>query len=139
MSPLEALELVRDKERSNGVRLKNALLLPRHYSRSDLEILQGSDAFYLPAVNVDARIKWTTACLREMYKHFDIDKGDEGANVPIFLVTIADKSHVTTGQPKNINFQAIRRKLGGALQGLSYIGMIEPGYYMMRMAGSKKT
>jgi hypothetical protein len=44
-------------------------------------------------------------------------------------VTIADKYHLTTDQPQQINLTRIKRKLGAGLRGLSYIGMIEPGYY----------
>ena len=54
---------------------------------------------------------------------------EDGPHEPIFLVTIADKSHVTSDQPQHINLQRIKRKLGAGLRGLSYIGMIEPGYY----------
>ncbi len=131
MNLAETLSLVSKKETANGLLLEQALSLRRYRHRSSCEILQASDAFYLPAVNAKARIKWTTACLREMYEHFDIGKDDEGleGQGPIFLVTIADKSHVTNAQAKNINFQAIRRKLSGAMRMLSYIGMIEPGYF----------
>jgi hypothetical protein len=45
------------------------------------------------------------------------------------LVTIADKSHLTTDQPQPINLSRMKRRLGAGLKGLSYIGMIEPGYY----------
>jgi hypothetical protein len=52
----------------------------------------------------------------------------DGPTDPIFLVTIADKSLLTTAQTQQINLSQIRRKLGAGLMGLAYIGMIEPGY-----------
>jgi hypothetical protein len=48
---------------------------------------------------------------------------------PVFLVTIADKSHLITDQPQQIQLSRIKRKIGAGLKGRSYIGMIEPGYY----------
>ena len=130
MNLSETLELVRKKEKANAKLLQSALLLKRHYNRrSDFNMLRGFDAFYLPAVNSKARIKWATAFIEETFKYFDLDENDEGPGEPVFLVTIADKPHVTTDQAANIDFQAIRRKLAGALQGLNYIGMIESGYY----------
>lgn len=52
---------------------------------------------------------------------------DDGPTEPVFLVTLAEKSSLTTA--RHINLQSIKRKLGSGLKGLSYIGMIEPGYY----------
>jgi hypothetical protein len=129
MNLLQTLELVRSKEKENGKLLENALLLKRYYDRKCLSLLSGSESYYMPALNAKARIKWTTTFIREMYQHFDLGKGDEGPSVPVFLVTIADKAHLTTAQFPNGNFQTIRQKLSGALQGLHYVGMIEPGYY----------
>ena len=54
---------------------------------------------------------------------------DNGPVEPVFLVTIADKSHVTSAQQQRIPLGRIKRKIGVGLMGLSYIGMIEPGYY----------
>ena len=69
-------------------------------------------------------------CLSRRYSNsFDIADDEDGPNEPVFLVTIADKSHLTTDQPQQIHLSRIKRKLGAGLKGLSYIGMIEPGYY----------
>jgi hypothetical protein len=93
-------------------------------------VLKPSDAFYLPAVNSKARIKWGRIFIREIFQFFEITADeDDGPNEAMFLVTIADKSHVTSDQPQQINLIRIKRKLGSGLKGLSYIGMIEPGYY----------
>jgi hypothetical protein len=67
--------------------------------------------------------------MREMFNFFRLTDDENGPNKPIFLVTIADKSHVITDQPQQINPVRIKRKLGAGLKGSSYIGMIEPGYY----------
>ena len=117
------------KERESGCSLENALLLKRYREKSNIQILRPADAFYLPAVNAKARIKWGGIFIREIFNFFEVADEDDGPNEPIFLVTIADKSHLTADQPQQINLTRIKRKLGSGLKGLSYIGMIEPGYY----------
>jgi hypothetical protein len=125
----ETLNLLRNKEKESGRLLENALWLKRHRQNSNLEILQGSSVFYLPAVNSKARIKWGGVLIQQLFVFFGIADDDHGPIEPIFLVTLADKSHLTTAQPQPINLTAIKRKLRFALNGLSYVGMIEPGYY----------
>jgi hypothetical protein len=66
--------------------------------------------------------------IREIYKIFGVADDEYVPHESMFFVTLADKSHLTTDQPQ-INLQRIKRKLGSGLKGLSYIGMIEPGYY----------
>ena len=106
-----------------------ALSLKRYREKSNFQILWHSEAFYLPAVNSKARIKWGAVFIQEIFEFFGVADEDDGPHEPIFLVTIADKSHVTSDQPQQINLTRIKRKLGAGLRGLSYIGMIEPGYY----------
>jgi len=67
--------------------------------------------------------------IQNIFNFFGIADDEHGPHDPIFLVTIADKSHVTTEQPQQIQLSLIKRKLGAGLKDLSYIGMIEPGYY----------
>ena len=125
----EILQLLRIKERESGYLLENALSLKRYREKSNFQILRPSEAFYLPAVNSKARIKWGAVFIQEIFQFFGVADEEDGPHEPIFLVTIADKSHVTTDQPQQINVKRIKRKLGAGLRGLSYIGMIEPGYY----------
>jgi hypothetical protein len=125
----ETLKLLHTKERESSYLLKHALSLGRCREKSNIQILRWSDAFYLPAVNSQARIKFGRIFIRHIFEFFQIADDQYGPHVPIFVVTIADKSHVTTDQPQQINLTRIKRKLGGGLKGLSYIGMIEPGYY----------
>jgi hypothetical protein len=136
----QTLYLVSEKEKANGLLLKSALSLKRHRERSNQAILRRSDAFYLPAVNTKARIKWGHVFIQGIYKFLDIADNDDGPQKPVFLVTIADKSHLTTDQRQKIALQRIKRKLGSGLKGLSYIGMIEPGYYntIFDQAGEKQ-
>jgi hypothetical protein len=125
----EMLTLLRAKETETGRLLDNALSLKRYRQKSSLEIPQASSAFYLPAVNSKARIKWGRIFIQQIFEFFGIADDGHGPDEPIFLVTIADKSHLTTNQPQQINLNSIKRKLASGLMGLSYIGMIEPGHY----------
>ena len=130
MTLSETLKLLRIKEKKSGSLLNVALSLKRYRESSYIHILSACDAFYLPAVNSKARIKWGTVFIHEVFKFFGVADDENGPNKPVFLVTIADKSHLTTEQPQQINLSRIKRKLGAGLVGLSYIGLIEPGYYI---------
>jgi hypothetical protein len=125
----ETLELLREKEKQSGSLLKSALSLKRYRKWSNLPVLQGSDVFYLPAVNCKSRIKWGHVFIEEIFNFFNLAEYNDGPIEPVFLVTLAEKSGLTTDQPQPINLSRIKRKLASALKGLSYIGMIEPGYY----------
>jgi len=125
----DTLAILRTKERETGRLLENALSSNRYGHNSNFEILRSADAYYLPAVNRKARIKWGTTFIREIFAFFGTGDYKDGPTDPIFLVTIADESHLTTAQPQPINLSKIKRKIGAGLIGLSYIGMIEPGYY----------
>ena len=103
--------------------------LQRNCVQSNFQIYRNSDAFSLLAVNSKARIKSGTVFIEEMFDFFGIGNDKDGPTYPFFLVTIANQSHLTTDQPQQINLPQIKRKIGAGLLGLSYIGMIEPGYY----------
>jgi hypothetical protein len=129
MNLSETLELLRKKEKQSGSLLNSALSLKRYRKLSDHRLLNGSDVFYLPAVNCKARIKWGHVFIRQIYHFFNLDNGDDGPIEPVFLVTLAEKSGLTTDQASHIHLSHTMRKLAAGLVGLSYIGMIEPGYY----------
>jgi hypothetical protein len=129
MTFTETLKLLRSKEKNSGSLVNLALSLKRYRDNIDIQILRPSDAFYLPAVNSKARIKWGAGFIQETFKLFRVDDDENGPVEPVFLVTIADHSHVTTDQPQQINLPRIKRKIGAGLIDLSYIGMIEPGFY----------
>jgi hypothetical protein len=67
--------------------------------------------------------------IRQIHQFFNLTDDDHGPGQPVFLVTLAEKSSLTTDRSQRINLSCIKRKLGSGLKGLSYIGMIEPGYY----------
>jgi hypothetical protein len=129
MNLSETLELLRMKENETGSLLKHALSLGRNCVDSNFQLLRNSHAFALAAVNSKARIKWGTTFIRQVFDFFKITDDSTGLDQSVFLITIADKSHLTTDQRQQIQLRRIKRKIGAGLMGLSYIGMIEPGYY----------
>jgi hypothetical protein len=129
MNLSETLELLRMKERESGFLFKHALSLKRNRVNSTFQLVRNSDAVALSAINSKARIKLGTAFIREIFDFFGINGSTNGPDEPVLLVTIADKSHLATDHPQQIQLSLIKRKIGAGLIGLSYIGMIEPGYY----------
>jgi hypothetical protein len=97
--------------------------LKRYREKSDIHILRVFDAFYLLAVNSKARIKWEIVFIHEIFQFLRMPNDQNGPDKPVFLVTLVDKSHVTTDQPQQINVSRMKRKLGTELKGLSYIGL----------------
>jgi hypothetical protein len=90
MNLSQTLRLVSEKEQANGTLLNVALSLKRYRKSVGVDLLRSSDAFYLPAVNIKARIKWGRVLTTEMFKFFGIADDDNGPHEPVFLVTIAD-------------------------------------------------
>jgi hypothetical protein len=49
--------------------------------------------------------------IQETFKFLRVADDENGPNKPVFLVTIADKSHLTTDQPQQINPTRINASL----------------------------
>jgi hypothetical protein len=127
MNRSKALALLSECERKEGDRLHDALLRGRHYNEQDLGMLRSAEAAYLPAVNPKARIKWGTEFIEAIDDSLDLNA--ESDRRTLFHVTIADREHILHDAAGHALLKAIKRKLSGVLAGLSYVGMIEPGYY----------
>ena len=70
MTPNDTLAILRTKERETGRLLENAFSSNRYGHNSNFEILRSADAYYLPAVNSKARIKWGTTFIQEIFRFF---------------------------------------------------------------------
>jgi hypothetical protein len=114
------------QEKQSGELLLDAVCRnkPKNY-----DMLISANSLYLPAVNTKARIQWGTSLIRELFGFFQIPDLDSDPDIPVFLVTLADKSLITTAEPQKIDVELFKRKLGGRMRGLNYIGMIEPAFY----------
>jgi hypothetical protein len=122
----ETLAYFRRQERKAGDLLFDAVW---KNDPKSTDILRAENAFYLPAVNAKARIQWGTSLIRELFEFFEVPDTETDPEIPVFLVTLADKSLITTAEPQQIDIELFKRKLGGRLRGLNYIGMIEPAFY----------
>jgi len=122
----ETLAYFRRKERKAGDLLFDAVW---KNDRENIDLLRAEHAFYLPTVNAKARIKWGTLLIRELFAYFKVPENASDPEIPVFFVTLADKSLITTAEPQAIDIELFKRKLGGRLRGLNYIGMIEPAFY----------
>jgi hypothetical protein len=122
----ETLKYFRQQEKRSGELLSDAVCRSK---KKNHEMLIFEDSLYLPAVNAEVRIKWGRSLIRELFDFFKIPKSDSDPQIPVFFVTLADSSLITTAEPQDIDIELFKRKLGGRLRGLNYIGMIEPGYY----------
>jgi hypothetical protein len=79
-------------------------------------MLISANSLYLPAVNTKARIQWGALLIRELFAYFKVPKKASDPEIPIFLVTLAVKSLITTAEPQKIDIELFRRKLGGRLR-----------------------
>jgi hypothetical protein len=125
----KTLNDLRSQKMQSGELLLDAVC-GRHKKNNYMhQMLICANPLYLNAVNTKARIKWGTLLIQELFEFFNIPKNESDPETPVFFVTLADKSMITTAQPQQINIEQFRRKLGARMRGLNYIGMIEPGYY----------
>jgi hypothetical protein len=126
MNLKKALKYFRQQEEQSGQLLLDAVCRDKKKSHG---MLISANSLYLPAVNTKARIEWGTSLIRNLFEFFTIPGTDSDPEIPVFFVTLADKSLITTAEPQKINVRLFERKLGGRLRGLNYVGMIEPAYY----------
>jgi hypothetical protein len=126
MNLQKTLKYFRLQEKQSGQLLLDALWRDKN---KNYGWLISSNSLYLPAVNTKARIQWGTSIIGELFEFFEITDTEGDPEIPVFFVTLADKSLITSAQPQNIDVQLFKRKLGGRMRGLNYIGMIEPAYY----------
>jgi hypothetical protein len=68
--------------------------------------------------------------------YFDIDDGHLHPNEPVYLITLVDRSCSTTPNDTSVNLDFVKAQLQHGLKGLSYIGMIEPAYYVHIVNGT---
>src|SRR5271157_2988922 len=61
----------------------------------------------------------------------------DSTKTPLFLVTLADVSCTATHDQNLVDVPKFRRKLQAGLKGLSYVGMVEPGFYVNVAPGTR--
>ncbi len=129
MNLSETLKYFRRQEKQAGALLLEAVCRGNTKNNHMHQMLICANPLYLVAVNTRARINWGTLLIRELFGYFKIPDTDSDPEIPIFLVTLADKSLITSTQPQKIDIEQFKRKLAARMRGLNYVGMIEPAYY----------
>jgi hypothetical protein len=99
---------------------------PRYASNS---IESRVNWYYLYAVNYYSRLMFAKIYLDEVFDFFEISEIDEPAGQPAFLVSVCDASLTTSDKDPPISMKRVKTRIYQALAGLSYLGMIEPGYF----------
>jgi hypothetical protein len=124
---------LRKQELGTGSKLRSAIEdarnLSRHQRSHCLQLLN-LDARWLNAINPKARIRWGKLICNELSRHFDLGPTQPEPDQRLFLVTLCDRRCCTSHQAKNINVPRFIRLLRRGLRGLSYLGMVEPAYYV---------
>jgi hypothetical protein len=131
---------LRQQELSTGSKLRSAIEEGRNLSplqRSHYRQLVNADPRWLNAVSPKARVRWGEMICGELSDHFHLGPGQLAPDQPIFLVTLCDRRCCTSDQEKNIDIPRFIRILRRGLRGLSYLGMVEPAYYVNLAEGAR--
>jgi hypothetical protein len=131
---------LRQQELRTGSKLRLAIEEGRNLSplqRSNYLQLVNADPRWLNAVSPRARIRWGEMICEELSKHFHLEPTQPEPDQRIFLVTLCDRRCCTSHQDENIDIPKFIRLLRRGLRGLSYLGMIEPAYYVNVCEGAR--
>jgi hypothetical protein len=130
---------LRKQELKTGSKLRSAIETARGVSLRDrryLLQLVNSHSDHLSAVNPKARIEWGRLICRELSDHFHLRRHKLEPDRPVFLVTLCDRRCCTSHQEKNIDVPRLIRTLRRGMRGLSYVGMLEPAFYVNMCKGT---
>jgi hypothetical protein len=131
---------LRKQELGTGSKLRLAIeqarnlrpLLRFHYLQ-----LANADPRWLDAVSPKARVRWGEMICEELSKHFHLGPRQPEADQRLFLLTLCDRRCCTSHTDHNIDIPKFARILRRGLQRLSYVGMIEPAYYVNLAEGAR--
>lgn len=128
------------QERTADVRLRRALEEARNratVSRADRQLLASPNRIYLLAVNVHARIAWARAFCREFSRVFALGPGRIYPDQQLYWVTLVDVGCITPHDAQGVDAGRFISLLRVALQGMSYIGMLDVAYYTNLTEGAR--
>ena len=121
------------QERSAAWKLMQAFAEARNQRKVTLRercLTQASNAEDLNAANPFARRKWGTALWSEFSEHFNLSESQPFPEVALFWVTLVDIGCFTKHDAERINLTPMIRHLREGLNGYSYVGLMDPGYYV---------
>ena len=131
---------LRQQELATGSKLRSAIEETRNLSlfqRSYYLQLINANPRYPNSVNPKARIRWGEMVCEGFSDHFDLGSDKPEPDQRIFLVTLCDRRCCTSHEAKDIPIARFIRILRRGLRGLSYLGMIEPVYYVNVCEGAR--
>jgi hypothetical protein len=131
---------LRQQELATGSKLRSAIEETRNLSlfqRSYYLQLINANPRYPNSVNPKARIRWGEMVCEGFSDHFDLGSDKPEPDQRIFLVTLCDRRCCTSHEAKDIPIARFIRILRRGLRGLSYLGMIEPAYYVNVCEGAR--
>jgi hypothetical protein len=130
---------LRRQELQTGSKLQSAIEEARipPAQRSDHKRSIAVDRRYLSAVSATGRIKWAQILCEEFSEFFDLGRANPEPDQPMFLVTLCDRRCCTSHQEREIDTPGFIRLLRRGLRGLSYLGMLEPAYYVNVCPGTR--
>jgi hypothetical protein len=79
---------------------------------------------------------WGKLVSQELSEHFELAPDKSEPDQRIFLVTVCDRRCCTSHEDRNVDIPRCIRILRRGLRGLSYVGMLEPAYYVNVCEGS---
>jgi hypothetical protein len=124
---------LRQQELATGSKLRSAIEETRTLSlvqRSYYLQLINANPRYLNSVNPKARIRWGEMVCEEFSHHFRLGPNKPEPDQRISLVTLCDRRCCTSHEAKNLDIPRFIRILRRGLRGVSYLGMLEPAYYV---------
>jgi hypothetical protein len=95
----------------------------------DCRLLKRKNGSELIAVNPYSRILWGGAVCRELSSFFCRDADNVDHDQDIFLFTLVNISWARSVSRPDIDLRKMKQEIWSALQGLSFIGFIEPAFY----------
>jgi hypothetical protein len=126
---------LRKQERKTGLELRHATEVSRKFGsdqrthfRKLLETLDNPNL--LSAISPRSRIRWGKLICKALSDHFHLGPNNLEPDQHIFLVTLCDRRCCTPDDARNIDITGFISLLVEGLHGLSYLGMLEPAYYV---------
>src|SRR6266404_4559360 len=121
------------QELTTGSKLRRAIKVARNITprqrRYYLHLLK-LDSRVLSSVTSKGRIRWGRMVCKELSDHFQLGPDKPEPDQRIFLVTLCDRRCCTPHDARDIDVRRFIRILRRGLRGLSYLGMLEPAYYV---------
>ena len=108
----------------------------RSITQRDRQIIRPSEAGELNAANPYARILLGSALWSEFADYFRLSESHPIPEVPMYWLTLADWGCMTALDATNIDVAGMLRHLRAGLEGLSYIGAMDPGLYVNIQPGT---